>query len=207
LLVSSQITRFTTLSIATRSRVLMSLKYTVRYSTLGSFLGLPVLNHEDHATLDSYPPRCTSIAVLSDAHAPQSVHRRQSDRVRLREQYLDRRPQRRHRPAADELPGRERQPEALARWLARRIQRHVWRQRRRLRRAVSRRRAEAPNVAPRRGRGAGLDAGRQEHPLLLRSRGRRAAGRATLLHHPGRGWRRGADADAACVSGQDLPRR
>src|SRR5947209_19107232 len=95
--------RFAPVTMATRSRVLMPRKDTGRYSTHGSFLGLPVLNHEDHATLDSYTPRCTRIAVLSDAHAPQSVHQRQSDRVRVREQYLDRRPQRWHRPPPDEL--------------------------------------------------------------------------------------------------------
>ena len=72
---------------------------------------------------------------------------------------------------------------------------------------AGRRRAEAPDVASRRRRRAGLDARRQVDRLRLGARDLGAERRAALLDGAGRRRRRGADAAAARLPGQDLAGR
>src|SRR5215471_17644935 len=89
-------------------------------------------------------PRRAGARFGADAHAPLPLGERQSNRLRVREQYLDRRSERRRRAPPHEFSGFLREPQALPRRLAGRVQRDVWGQRRRVCRAVGGRRTEAP---------------------------------------------------------------
>ena len=138
--------------------------------------------------------------------AADADRQRDADRLRLRQQHLDRRARRRHGAPPHELPGADDEPALFSRRQVDRLQRRIRRQRRRLRRPGRRRRAEAAHLAPGRRQRAGLDARRQVDRLRLGPRDRRAERRAALLDGPGAGRRRAADAAAARLPGQDLAR-
>ena len=121
-------------------------------SLAGSFGNLLLSPHPEvsHVPTSEHPALRSARPALAEAtrrRAGEHRHaalaptdrQREPDRVRLRQQHLDRAACGRHGAPRDELPGHDRQSEVLARRRVDRIQRGVWRQPRRLRRPRGRR--------------------------------------------------------------------
>ena len=151
-------------------------------------------------------PRPSGRQRRADAAAQESHRQRDADRVRVREQHLDRRARRRRGAAADELSRRNRQPALLARRQDDRVQRRVRRQRGRLHRTRRRRRPQTADVASKPRPRTGMDARRQVDRLLDEPRHVGAERRAAVLDGAGRRGRRAADAAPARVSGKSFRR-
>ena len=152
-------------------------------------------------------PHGTWRGGTGDAPAPAAERQRTAHCVRIRQQHLDRRPQRRCRTPTHVVSGQLGAAEALARRQDRRIHRHVCRQCRCLHRADRGGRAGTPHLASRPRWRHRLDARWQAHRVLQHTSDRRTVGNTPLLQCLDRGRTRGGHADAARIPGAHQCRR